>query len=71
MDPQSTWRRLINAYAIRDFETAQVAAEDLQKWLQRGGFPPQILPDPWQMDHSWTRRLALAACRFVSSLRDK
>ena len=50
MDPQATWRRMIDAYAIRDFETAQEAAEDLRNWLRRGGFPPQILPDPWQMD---------------------
>jgi hypothetical protein len=71
MDPQTTWRRLIDAYAICDFETAKAAAEDLTNWLDRGGYPPQILPDPWKMDHTWNRTLARAACRFVSSLRDK
>ena len=71
MDPQTTWRRLIDAYAICDFETAKAAAEDLTNLLDRGGYPPQILPDPWQMDQPWNRTLARAACRFVLSLCDK
>ena len=71
MDPQTTWRRLIDAYAICDFETAKAAAEDLTNWLDRGGYPPQILPDPWQMDQPWNRTLARAACRFVLSMCDK
>jgi hypothetical protein len=71
MDPQATWRRMIDAYAIRDFETAREAAEDLRNWLTRGGFPPQILPDPWQMDQSWNRTLAIEACRFVLSECDE
>ncbi len=67
MDPQATWQRLLDAYAIRDFETAQEAAEDLQNWLRREGFPPQVLPEPWQMDQPWNRTLAQAACRFILS----
>ncbi|MCA9148127.1 MAG: hypothetical protein KDA92_02445 [Planctomycetales bacterium] len=67
MDPQTTWRRLIDAYAIRDLETATTAAEDLNAWLTRGGFPPQVLPEPWRMDERWNRTLAQAACRFILS----
>ena len=58
---------MIDAYAIRDFATAAEAAEDLDHWLRRGGFPPQILPTPWQMDPPWNRTLAQAACRFILS----
>ena len=67
MDPQATWRYLIDAYAIRDLKTAREVASDLRGWLTDGGFPPQILPDPWQMDESWNRTLALEACRFILS----
>jgi len=71
MDPQATWRYMVDAYAIRDFKTAKGAAEELRHWLHRGGFPPQILPDPWQMDELWNRTLAQAACRFILSTCDE
>lgn len=71
MDPQATWQRLIDAYATGDFETTREAAEDLLAWLRRGGFPPQVLPDPWQMDKCWNRTLAQAACRFILSACDE
>ena len=54
MDPQTTWRRLIDAHAIRDFETAKVAAEDLQDLRTR-------FERPWNRFHRvrvWTTILS-------------
>lgn len=64
MDPQVTWQRLLDAYSERNWPEAQEAAEDLLIWLERGGFPPQILPDS-PMHDAWNRTVVHAACSFV------
>ena len=64
MDPQATWQRLVEAYALRYWTEAKEAAVDLLVWLRGGGFPPEtqtIHP----MDDEWNRTMAEAACRFV------
>jgi hypothetical protein len=69
MDPQVTWQRLLNAYSARNWPDAQEAAEYLLSWLEKGGFPPQILRDA-PMDDAWNRSVARAVCRFVMLERD-
>lgn len=41
MDPQATWEELLRCYGEQHFEEAVAAAENLNQWLQRGGFPPR------------------------------
>ncbi len=42
MDPQATWNELLESYNSKQFEEALAAAENLNQWLQRGGFPPTV-----------------------------
>ena len=42
MDPNATWRELIDAHAIQDGERVEELAQALISWLDRGGFPPTI-----------------------------
>ena len=45
MDPQATWIAMIQALIDDDRESASDFAKSLIDWLDRGGFPPTILPD--------------------------
>ncbi len=40
MDPQADREELLNCYSRQQFEAAVEAAENLDQWLHRGGFPP-------------------------------
>ena len=40
MDPQQTWKELLEAVEASDTETARDRALSLMEWLARGGFPP-------------------------------
>lgn len=42
MDPQATWKELLEHYNHKQFEEALAAAENLHQWLQRGGFSPTV-----------------------------
>jgi 5,10-methenyltetrahydromethanopterin hydrogenase len=64
MDPQATWKLLLDTYADGDRHEAREAAENLLAWLERGGFPPQVLPDR-PMDDAWNQTIARAACQIV------
>jgi hypothetical protein len=45
LDPQATWLAMIQALIDDDREAASEFAECLIDWLDRGGFPPRVLPD--------------------------
>jgi hypothetical protein len=66
MDPQTAWRRMLDACSRQDGSDATAAAEDLLSWLRGGGFPPQTLPDR-RMDDAFNRVMASAACQFMLS----
>ena len=53
MDPTATLLLLLDALAANDDEEATHAARDLRRWLQRGGFRPEITDDQAQLllDH--------------------
>ena len=42
MDPNACLRRLLDAQDEGDYEEAGEAAADLEEWLLRGGFVPDI-----------------------------
>jgi hypothetical protein len=43
MDPNKTFSDLLNAVAMDDTETVSEAAENLLRWIDRGGFLPDEL----------------------------
>ena len=61
MDPQETWNRLLDAWKCHDWEELESAAKGLKSWMQRGGFPPEVVPSR-TMGALWNRALARAAC---------
>lgn len=42
MDPNATWRVLLQSHQNEEWESCQEACSDLYAWLQNGGFPPRI-----------------------------
>lgn len=42
MDPQETWKTLLEAYQRNDWSVVEETAETLLTWLARGGFPPRL-----------------------------
>lgn len=67
MDPQVTWDQLLEAIARKDLEAAEIHAENLAEWLNKGGFAPQVfnrlLTEDWdrQVCHYVCRRVLIAA----------
>ena len=63
MDPQATWDQLLCAFGTGDWDAIEECATELIEWLDRGGFPPQILRQDLGPD--WNRALARAGCLFA------
>jgi hypothetical protein len=42
MDPQETWKTLLDAYQRNDWTVVEEMSEALLTWLARGGFPPRL-----------------------------
>lgn len=61
MDPNATWNGLLQAFREDDWSAAIDFAEALAEWLNRGGFPPQILTEV-AATHPFHRRLARSVC---------
>ena len=41
MDPNETWKQMLDAYSQSNWDEAVELAEALLAWLRRGGFPPK------------------------------
>ena len=71
MDPQATWLAMIQALVDEEDEIASEYAGALYGWLERGGFPPQVLPDLGQVDDPQSflcqldRKIAFFVCAIV------
>ncbi len=52
MDPEATWLEMLQALIADDREAASEHAKNLIDWLDRGGFPPRVLPDLGQVAHN-------------------
>ena len=55
------------AYSAGDWDQIQERATDLIAWLDRGGFPPLIVPNS-ELDSNWNRALARAGCLYALDL---
>lgn len=64
MDPQIAWEQLLAAYQAGDWNLIEERATALIEWLDRGGFPPNILVRA-DLDPDWNRTLARAGCLFA------
>ena len=42
MDPNVTFRLMLESFAESEYEFAAESAASLLKWLRRGGFPPTV-----------------------------
>ena len=51
MDPEVAWNEMLDAIAEDKLSDAEVCADSLLGWIERGGFVPQTLkrsvPDEW------------------------
>ena len=47
MDPQATFRRILEAQAANDRDEFDQAFHDLAEWLKRGGFAPVVSDLGW------------------------
>ena len=64
MDPQESWRSLLDAWANRNWDEVRGLSDDLLAWLNRSGFPPTIL-FPRRMGAEFDWAVARAACEFT------
>lgn len=64
MDPQTTWRMLLDAWIDREWETVDELAEALLHWLGKEGFPPDV-EQPKELGADFNRAIVLAACEFA------
>ena len=64
MDPQATWNKLLDAWKTYDWQQVQEAADDLKRWMAKGGFPPDAFPQ-LNMGSLWNRAIVRAACEFA------
>lgn len=65
MDPQVVWEKLLDAYCDHDWDAVDEHAAALRDWLQKGGFPPQMVRQR-EVRPSVNRLIALATCRLAS-----
>ncbi len=72
MDPDTAWRLMMTAMRQGDYDEAAAIASDLKNWLERGGFPPCVVPDlalvsrdPLSVPCKLQHQLALETCSFI------
>lgn len=75
MDPDKTWRDLIEAIAKEEYAIAAEIARDLLGWIKKGGFPPVNRKHDSLISHSLEdlrrvdRFIVIGTCREVISHR--
>ncbi len=67
MDPQATWNDLLDAWVEHDWSRLQEAAEDLLNWMNRNGFPPEMLPGR-RMGAFWNEPVVRFCCEFAAGI---
>lgn len=71
MDPQETWRAMIQSLIEGDEDAATEHADSLLEWLDRGGFAPKVLIDFGQATsdpESPVRKLDRIVVRYVCAI---
>ncbi len=64
MDPQATWKDLLDAWTVGDWEEVQHLASALLGWLDKGGFPPDV-ESPRTLGDDFNEAIVRAACQFA------
>lgn len=67
MDPNATWVLLLQAIQSEDWKAVRDHAEDLEHWLDRGGFPPDTTNGA-VADQYWNKRMARHACKLARGI---
>ena len=60
----TSYQQLLAAYAAGDWDLIEERATGLLAWLDRGGFPPTVLPRG-ELGEDGNRVLARAGCLFA------
>ena len=63
MDPQTAWNELLEALAGKDLIEAEIRAEALLDWFDKGGFAPQTVGQV--LPAEWDRLICRYLCRKV------
>ena len=63
MDPQAAWNEMLDAVAANELFEADLRADDLLNWLDRGGFAPQTLTR--LLAGEWDKLVCRYVCRKV------
>lgn len=63
MDPQAAWNEMLDAVATSDFFEADIRAEGLIDWLDRGAFAPQTLTR--LLSEDWDKLVCRYPCRKI------
>ncbi len=63
MEPQTTWKMLLDAIEANQWRDVRNHGEDLLDWLEKGGFPPAVTG--CVNDDYWNRKLAKYACKVA------
>jgi hypothetical protein len=66
MDPDQTFRDLLEALKERRWDDVEANAKNLLLWLRKGGFPPHTLGDE-ALGHEWHRAVTEFVCYDVLS----
>ena len=66
MDPDATLAELLDAMAVHDWDRVSEVAQNLLRWLNRGGFPPATL-GPKSLGDQWHRLVAILVCSAADS----
>lgn len=64
MDPQATWKTLLDAYQASEWADVEESAQALLAWLDRDGFPPRLD----HLDETGTRLVVRVFCSHVLAL---
>lgn len=61
-EPRRPWKELPKRWLLRGYSSALVAGTQSRAYLERLGFPPAAIQQPWDVvDNAWFRRRAEAA----------
>ncbi len=64
MDPQQTWRLLLDAWFHRNWDDVVELSEALLNWLEKEGFAPQV-EHPRELGPDLNRLLVITASEFL------
>ena len=64
MDPQATWRELIEAWLEGNWQAVSEFSEALLDWLSKDGFPPETM-GAMRLGADWNRSIAVAVCELA------